>query len=154
MKKILLFFLVTILSSSLYAQDINVSGRVTDSSDGSSLPGVNVLLKGTANGTTTDSDGRYRLSVPAESSVLVFSSIGLTTQEIEVSGRSEINVTMTADVKQLSEVVVTALGIERKRNELTYSSQQVTSDQITSTRNSNFVNALSGKVAGLDIKTN
>lgn len=154
MKKILLLFLVTMLSASLFAQEMNVSGRVTDATDGLPLPGVNVVVKGTTNGTVTDTDGRYSLNVPGSSGVLIFSFIGLVTQEVEIGGRQVINVPMSSDVTQLSEVVVTALGIERKRNELPYAAQQVTGEQISTTRNSNFVNALSGKVAGIDIKTN
>lgn len=154
MKKILLICFVTILSFSAFAQEMNVSGRVTDANDGLPLPGVNVVVKGTTNGTVTDAEGKYSLTVPAPSSVLIFSFIGLVTQEVEVSGRQVIDPSMKSDVTQLNEVVVTALGIERKRNELPYAAQQVTSEQITATRNSNFVNALSGKVAGIDIKTN
>ena len=154
MKKILLLLLVTILSIPVLAQETNVSGTVTDEADGVPLPGVNVVVKGTTNGTVTNSDGKYSLTVPSPSSTLVFSFIGLVTQEVEVAGRQVIDVPMKSDITQLSEVVVTALGIERKRNELPYAAQQVTGDQITSTRNANFVNALSGKVAGIDIKTN
>ena len=154
MKKILLFCLVTILSASAYAQEMTVSGRVTDATEGIPLPGVNVVVKGTTNGTVTDTDGRYSLNVPSSSSVLIFSFIGLVTQEIDMAGRQIIDVPMSSDVTQLTEVVVTALGIERKRNELPYAAQQVTGEQISTTRNSNFVNALSGKVAGIDIKTN
>lgn len=154
MKKILLIILVTILSHCALAQDLNVSGRVTDANDGVPLPGVNVVVKGTTNGTVTDTEGKYSLTVPPGSSVLIFSFIGLVTQEIDVNGRQVIDVPMRADVTQLNEVVVTALGIERKRNELPYAAQQVTGEQITTTRNANFVNALSGKVAGIDIKTN
>ncbi|MBT1698878.1 SusC/RagA family TonB-linked outer membrane protein [Fulvivirgaceae bacterium PWU4] len=154
MKKILLSFIMTVLSLCLWAQDRTVSGRVTDGSDGSPLPGVNVVLKGTNNGTVTDQDGRYSLSVPASANALIFSFIGLVTQEVSLDGRQVVDVSMQSDVKQLSEVVVTALGIERKRNELPYAAQQVSSEQITQTRNGNFVNALSGKVAGLDIKAN
>ncbi|HET6540499.1 MAG TPA: carboxypeptidase-like regulatory domain-containing protein, partial [Chryseolinea sp.] len=154
MKKILLLLLVTILSIPVLAQETNVSGSVTDESDGTPLPGVNVVVKGTTNGTVTNSDGKYSLTVPSPSSTLVFSFIGLVTQEVEVGGRQVIDVPMKSDITQLSEVVVTALGIERKRNELPYAAQQVTGDQITTTRNANFVNALSGKVAGIDIKTN
>jgi TonB-linked SusC/RagA family outer membrane protein len=154
MKQILLFCLATIVSVGAFAQEMNVSGRVTDATDGVPLPGVNVVVKGTTNGTVTDTDGRYNLTVPNPSSTLVFSFIGLVTQEIDIAGRQVVDVPMASDVTQLSEVVVTALGIERKRNELPYAAQQVTGEQITTTRNANFVNALSGKVAGIDIKTN
>jgi TonB-dependent SusC/RagA subfamily outer membrane receptor len=154
MKKILLLILFTV-PISLFAQEIVVTGKVRDADQGQPLPGVNVILKGTANGTTTDANGAYSLNVPnGASSVLVFSFIGLATQEVEVKGRQVIDVSMATDVTQLGEVVVTALGIERNRNELPYAAQQVTSEQIVSTRNSNFVNALSGKVAGVDVKAN
>ena len=141
MKKILLLLLVTILSIPVLAQETNVSGTVTDEADGVPLPGVNVVVKGTTNGTVTNSDGKYSLTVPSPSSTLVFSFIGLVTQEVEVAGRQVIDLPMKSDITQLSEVVVTALGIERKRNELPYAAQQVTGDQIAATRNANFVNA-------------
>src|SRR5688572_22800881 len=99
MKKTLLFFLMTILSVGMYAQDRTVSGRVTDESDGSPLPGVNVVLKGTTNGTVTDTDGRYSLSVPAASNALIFSFIGLVTQEVSLDGRQVIDIVMKSDVK-------------------------------------------------------
>jgi TonB-linked SusC/RagA family outer membrane protein len=153
MTKILLLFLCT-LSFSLQAQEISVSGKVTDSDEGAPLPGVNVIVKGTANGATTDANGMYRINAPSSSSVLVFSFIGLASQEIEINARQTVDVAMSADITQLGEVVVTALGIERNRNELPYAAQQVTAEQLTTTRNANFVNALSGKVAGVDIKAN
>lgn len=154
MKSFLLFFLTTILCTGLYAQERNVSGQVTDANDGSPLPGVNVIIKGTSQGSVTDTNGRYTLAVPEGSNSLVFSFIGLVTQEVALEGRLVVDVSMQTDMRQLNEVVVTALGVERKRNELPYAAQNVTGEQITQTRNSNFVNALSGKVAGLDIKAN
>src|SRR5688500_2363651 len=116
MKKIILLCLTAVLtlaSSELWAQDRTVTGRVTGQEDGSPLPGVNVVLKGTTNGTATDADGRYSLTVPADGGILVFSFIGLETQEIAVGTRTTVDVPMQSDVTQLSEVVVTALGVER-----------------------------------------
>ena len=136
-----------------HAQTSVVSGTVTDE-DGGPLPGVNVVEKGTANGAVTDANGEYNLNLTGSNAVLVFTFIGLETMEIPVAGRTLVDVQMLPDVRQLSEVVVTALGIERDRNELPYAAQQVTSEQVTQSRNNNFVNALSGKVAGLDIKAN
>lgn len=153
MKQILLLFLLSI-PLALTAQEMTVSGKVADADQRMPLPGVNVIVKGTANGTTTDADGMYSIQVPGPSSVLVFSFIGLTTQEVQVEGRQQIDVYMQSDVTQLGEVVVTALGIERNRNELPYAAQQVGGEQLVTTRNTNFVNALSGKVAGIDIKAN
>lgn len=140
------------VGSATYAQERTVSGRVTSAEEGSAIPGVNVVLKGTSNGTVTDAQGRYTLV--ASEGTLVFSFIGLKSTEAEIGGRSIIDVQMESDATQLSEVVVTALGIQRNKNELPYAAQQVTSDQIVQTRGANFVTSLSGRVAGLDIKTN
>lgn len=157
MKKILLPGLTAVLilaTSVLWAQDMVVSGRVTDADDGSGLPGVNVVLEGTTNGTVTDVDGGYSLTVPGAEGTLVFTFVGMGTQEVPINGRTQIDVAMTADVAQLSEVVITAMGIERTRNELAYAAQKVDGEQVARTRDNNFVNSLSGKVAGLDIKRN
>ncbi|HEY3430149.1 MAG TPA: carboxypeptidase-like regulatory domain-containing protein, partial [Cyclobacteriaceae bacterium] len=152
MKKILLLLCAIGISWGLYAQEITVSGRVTSSEDGSALPGVNVLLKGTTNGTATDADGKYSLSVPSTGGVLIFSFIGLKTQEISIDGRTTIDIGLSLDATELSEVVVTAMGIERSKNELAYAAQKVDGEALSQTRDNNFVNALSGKVAGVDIK--
>lgn len=151
-KKFLLFIWLTVIGYAAFAQDRTVTGRVTSADDGSALPGVNVLVKGTSYGTATDSDGRYSLSVPGSGGVLIFSFIGLQSQEILIGERSVIDVSLVLDATQLSEVVVTALGIERNKNELGYSAQQIGGDQISQTRGANFVSSLSGKVSGVDIK--
>lgn len=135
-----------------WAQEKTVTGRVISADDGSSLPGVNVLVKGTTNGSATDANGVYSISVPESGATLVFTFIGLTSQEVEVGTRSAIDVTMQPDVTQLSEVVVTALGVERNKNELPYAAQEVRGEEVTRNRQVNFVNALSGKIAGVDIK--
>lgn len=103
-----------------------VQGRVVSSEDGSGLPGVNVVVKGTTVGTVTDSDGNYSLSLPANSSVLVFSFIGMQTQEVAIAGRSHLNVSMVSDVSKLEEVVVTAQGISHERRSLAYSVSTIT----------------------------
>ena len=139
-----------LLANQVYAQERAVTGRVTGE-DGSVLPGVNISLKGTNRGTTTDGKGDYSISAEANST-LVFSFIGFQSTEVVVGNQSTINVALKNDVSQLQEVVVTALGQERKRNELVYAAQQVTAEQITQTRNPNLMNSLSGKVAGVDIK--
>jgi TonB-linked SusC/RagA family outer membrane protein len=156
MRRILLLCLTAVFmlaSSELWAQDRTVSGKVTASEDGSPLPGVNVVLKGTTNGAVTDADGAYNLTVPSAGGTLVFTFIGLKSQEVEIGTRTSVDVGMEQDATQLSEVVVTALGIERNKNELAYSAQQVAGDQVTMNRSVNFINSLSGKVSGVDIKT-
>ncbi|MTI40274.1 SusC/RagA family TonB-linked outer membrane protein [Fulvivirga lutimaris] len=132
------------------AQDRTVSGKVTAEDDNSSLPGVNVLLKGTSTGTITDADGNYTISVP-ENSILVFSFVGLKSQEVNIGARAVIDVQMESDIRQLSEVVVTAAGIEANKRELGYSIQNVDSDEIMKSGENNFVSALSGKVAGVQV---
>src|SRR5262245_61873154 len=98
------------MASTVWAQDRTVSGKVTSVEDGSGLPGVNVVVKGTSIGAVTTVDGNYTLAVPATGSTLVFTFIGLQTEEVEIGTRTLIDVQMTADITQLSEVVVVAYG--------------------------------------------
>lgn len=130
-----------------------VTGKVTSLEDATALPGVNVVLKGTTIGTTTDADGSFSLSVPADG-ILVFSFIGLKTQEIQIGQSTVINLQMQFDSNQLSEVVVTALGIERSKDALGYSFQDVNGKQLTEARSANIMNGLSGKIAGVRISPN
>ncbi len=153
MKKIVLSFTAVLLfmAIAVNAQEITVSGVVTSAEDASALPGVNVVVKGSTTGTVTDVNGRYTLQAPSDGT-LVFTFIGLLSQEVAIANRTSIDVRLEQDIKQLSEVVVTALGIERNKNELPYSAQEVRGDEVTRNRQTNFVNALSGKIAGVDIK--
>ncbi len=153
MKRSLLLCLSAILllsSGAVWGQELTISGRVT-AEDASGVPGVNVVVKGSTTGTVTDADGNYSISAPGNGT-LVFTFIGLESQEVAINGRTTINVQMAQDVRQLNEVVVTALGIERSKNELPFAAQEVTGDEVTRNRQTNFVNALSGKIAGVDIK--
>ncbi|MBD0257520.1 MAG: SusC/RagA family TonB-linked outer membrane protein [Cytophagales bacterium] len=132
------------------AQDKTVTGRVTSAEDASALPGVNVVVRGSSSGTVTDAQGRYSISV-GDGTTLVFSFVGLTTQEIPVNNRSAIDVQLQADVRQLGEVVVTALGIEREEKALPYAVQEVKGDVATGINQPNPLSSLSGRVAGLQI---
>src|SRR5688572_15296813 len=106
MKKFLLLSLSFVfVAGSVLAQERVVSGKVTSTEDGSALPGVNVVLKGTTNGTVTDADGNYKLNVPATGGILVLSFIGLQTQEVPIGEQSVVNAALALDVQQLSEVV-------------------------------------------------
>jgi len=112
MKKFLLLcFSFVFASFSVLAQERVISGKVTSSDDGSSLPGVNVVLKSTTNGAVTDAEGNYKISVPADGGILVFSFIGMKTLEVVINDRVTVDVTMESDVSNLEEVVVTAQGI-------------------------------------------
>jgi TonB-linked SusC/RagA family outer membrane protein len=152
MNKCLLGFLTLFLVAGYAAvAQHRVSGRVTSSLDGSSLPGVSVLVKGTTTGTSTDSNGQYTIEVPDENAILVLSFIGFTTQEISVGSQTSIIVQMTEDAQQLGEVIVTALGIEREKKGLTYSVQDVKVEELSKARELNVINSLSGKIAGISI---
>jgi TonB-linked SusC/RagA family outer membrane protein len=153
MKKTLLFLLISLwISFESVGQDRTISGKVTSAEDGSTLPGVNVVVKGTTNGTVTDANGAYSVSIPSSGTVLVFTFIGLISQEVDAGERAIIDIQMTQDAKQLTEVVVTAQGIERTKNELAYSAQKIDGNAVSQTRDNNFINGLSGKIAGVDIK--
>lgn len=155
MKKSLLTTLCILLlaATQLYAQNHTVTGKVTAKEDGLPVPGVSVSIKGTTTGTQTDVSGRFSLSVP-DNTTLSFSFIGYITQSVPVSGNT-MNVVLVASSQQLGEVVVTgALGISRTRNQQSYAAQQVSGDEVNKTRSSSFVNGLSGKVAGLEIRQN
>ena len=150
MRNILLMVLCLGLTFSLQAQDKTVSGKVIDDA-GDPVPGANVIVKGTSNGTTTSLDGTYRLTIPQDGGTLVFSFIGMLTQEIAIGSRTVVDITMQSDVTELEEVVVTALGLERQKDQLGYSAQQVNTDQLVKSSETNIVNALNGKVAGVQI---
>lgn len=128
-----------------------VSGRVTSSMDGAPLPGVSVLVKGTNTGTSTDADGRFAIYVPDNTAVLVLSFIGFSSQDVSVGNQTNIDIQMREDTQELREVVVTALGIEREKKALTYSIQEVKTDELSKARELNVINSLSGKVAGISI---
>lgn len=115
------------------------------------MPGVNVVLKGTALGTVTDAEGNFKLNVPSAGGTLVFSFIGLTTQEIEIGERTVVDVQMAQDVKQLSEVVVTGAGIERDKRTLGYRMESVQGSKVQQVSEVDPLRALNGKIAGVNI---
>lgn len=122
-----------------------VKGKVVDSNQ-SALAGVSILVKGTTKGTVTDASGNYTISV-GKSAVLIFQSLGFAAKEIEVGGRSTIDVVLESTSQNLDEVVVTALGIKREQKALGYSVGTISSKEITASGNTNFGSALYGKVA-------
>lgn len=149
LKLSVLFFLV---SASAMAQ--TVTGRITSETDGSPLPGVSVLVKGTTTGTTTDIDGRYTLNVPdTESSVLIMSFIGFAAQEIPVNNRTIIDVAMAEDVTMMNEIVVIGYGTQ-KRSDLTGAVGSVNEQKLKERPATSLNQALSGKIAGVQVNTN
>ena len=137
-------------SIKISSRESPVSGSVT-SVNGESLPGVNVLLKGTSTGTVTDLDGQYSLDSPGPEGTLIFSFIGYATQEVPINGRAVIDVVMEDESESLQEIVVTAMGIRREAKSLTYSAQVVDGSSLDEARETNVINSLQGKVAGVTI---
>jgi len=130
-------------------KEVPVSGTVKDA-QGGSLPGATVRVKGTAIGTSSDVNGKFTLNAP-ENAVLVVSYAGFQTKEISIGTQTSIDVVLAEDTKQLTDVVVTALGIKKERRALGYSVTQVGGETLTQARENNITNSLVGKVAGLDI---
>ena len=153
MRKILLLAVV-MLSGYSYglAQDRTVSGRVTSTEDGTPLPGVNVVLKGTTNGTATDADGRYTLTYQDEGGALIFSFIGLQTQEVAIGGRTVIDVTLALDVTQLTEIVVTETGYTRDKR-YAGAASTISGNVIARTPVASLDQSLQGRVAGVQVNS-
>lgn len=129
-----------------------IAGTVTSASDGTGLPGVSILVKGTSTGAVTDQDGKYTIAV-SNDDVLVFSFVGFESQEVPVGGRSVIDIVMQESIAALDEVVVTALGIKRDEKSLGYSVAKVGGEEFTRVAQENFLNSMSGKVAGVTINS-
>jgi TonB-linked SusC/RagA family outer membrane protein len=143
--------LVVICSGQAIArQDSTVSGTITSVEDGSALPGVNVIVKGTTTGTVTDIDGKYSLRVPSRDAVLVFSAIGFSTTEVTVGSQSQISVGMEVDVKSLNEVVVVGYGTQDKRD-VTASIASIDGEALTRIPTGNAMEAMKGQIAGVDV---
>ena len=151
---LLFTFLPLLLSFTTLAQERVISGLVTSKEDGMAVPGANVVIKGTSIGTITGPDGRYSLNVPDDAETMVVSFIGLVPAEIPINGQTVIDVAMITDAKQLSEVVVTALGLERDTKALGYSVQEIKGDELGAVPTQSVVNNMSGRIAGLQVSTN
>lgn len=148
--KLLFVFLVLTASFQMNAQEITVTGTVTSSMDASALPGVSVVLQGTQQGTQTDFDGNYTIETQ-KGDVLLFSFVGMASQAITIGDLSQIDVVLLEDAESLDEVIVTALGMKKEKKALTYSAQEVKGDELTRVKQTNPINSLSGKSAGLTI---
>lgn len=143
--------LVCLLWSPAWAQDRTITGRVLAAEDGAPIPGASILLKGSNKGANTDANGAYSISIPSQGGTLVFSFVGSATQEIEVGNRSTIDVSLANDAKQLGEVVVTAVGIQREKKALAYAITNVKGDLLQQRSEPDPLRALSGKVPGVNI---
>ncbi|WP_247232985.1 SusC/RagA family TonB-linked outer membrane protein [Telluribacter sp. SYSU D00476] len=154
MRKTLLVLIWGCLCSTLsMAQVRQLTGKITAAEDGLGLPGASVIFKGTNVGTNTDADGNFKITVP-DDGILVFSFVGYLSQEVPIGGKTNFDIKLNADTRQLAEVVVTAFGIEREKKALGYTVQEIKGSSLTESRSTNVANGLSGKIAGLRIQSN
>src|SRR5579871_3689230 len=145
-----LSFLLTFLMICFFAHAQNtVTGKVTDSA-GKGLSGISVQVKGSAKGTFTKTDGSFSIVAPANAT-LVFSGIGFGVKETSLNGQTNINVSLEERQNELNTVVVTALGIKKNAKDLSYSVQKVSSEELTTVKDANFTNSLSGKASNVTI---
>ena len=151
--RMVLMLTLVLCTSMAYAQDRTISGKITDGSDGSGLPGVNILAKGTAAGTVTDVEGNYSLSVPESAETLVISSVGYLSEEIDIAGKSVIDLALFADVKTLDELVVVGYGTQKKAT-VTTAISSVSSEDLTKTAVSTLEQALQGRAPGVTVTNN
>jgi len=149
-KALILIYLIMVASLSSFSQQRTVSGTVTLAATGERLTAVTISVRGTAIGTITDNDGNFTLQVPA-SGTLVASFVGMKTVQVPLTSSSVYNFTLESESLGIDEVVVTALGIRREKKAIGYSVQDVGNEQLAEVKPMNAVNALSGKVAGVQI---
>ena len=149
---LLAFFLIT--GMQLVQAQKTVTGKITGADDGQGIPGVTVLVKGTTIGAISSPDGTYKITFDEKYNVLVFSFVGMGSQEIEVGSQTTIDVKMESGITEIEGAVITALGISREKKSLGYATQEVSGDELNTVKNENFVNSISGKVSGVQVKTN
>lgn len=148
-KLLLVFLLLPFFSFQVFSQ--TVTGKVSDA-EGKGIENISVQVKGTTTGTATNASGEYSINA-ASNAVLVFSSVGYTSQEVSVAGRTVVNIVLINNNKDLGEVVVTALGISKQARGLGYATSNVKAEELTVNRTANPLNALQGKVAGVNISS-
>ncbi|MEM9721218.1 MAG: SusC/RagA family TonB-linked outer membrane protein [Bacteroidota bacterium] len=141
-----------VLCSWVFAQQRTLSGTVVDP-EGEPMVGATVQVQGSNSGTLTNQEGRYELSIPENAAVLMVSYIGYATQEIAINGKTTLDVTLQTEEVQLGDVVITALGIRKESKKLGYATTTVAPEEVSVNRTPNFMNALQGKVAGVNVST-
>ena len=150
-KKIPILLVACLLSIVTFAQEMTVSGTVSDQTG--PLPGVNVLVAGSSNGVATDFDGKYTINNVSSDATLIFSSLGYLSQEIQVNGRTSINITLLENLEEMDEVIVVAYG-NQSREEVTGAISTVDSEDITATPIATADQALQGRAAGVSVINN
>ncbi|MVN93015.1 SusC/RagA family TonB-linked outer membrane protein [Mucilaginibacter aquatilis] len=153
-KTLLLSIVVLFSFSNIFAQQRIITGKVTESETSAILPGVSVTVKGTTIGVNTNSEGRYSLSVPSNASVLVFTQVGMQPTEISINNQNVINVQLKPDSRQLSEVIVNAIGVETQRDKFASSVSTVKGKNIAQSGETNLLTGMSNKLSGVLITRN
>lgn len=149
----MLVLVLAVMSGSVFAQSKTITGKVTSSQDGLGIPGVTIQIKGTTIGAITDIDGNYAINVSPSHKTLVFSYVSMKTTEVAIGTQTKIDVVMEQDVVQIDEVVVTALGISREKKSLGYATQEVGGEELSTVKRDNFINSLSGRAAGVQVRS-
>ena len=152
MKKLSILLVLLLLTAMQVLAQRTITGRVTSADDGNGIPGVTVLVKGTSNGVLTDVDGKFRINVPKDATALQFSFIGMKMQDVALSASDIMDVVMQSEVQNIEGVIVTALGISREKKSLGYAVSEVTGKEMARGGNPSMNTALSGKVAGVEVK--
>jgi TonB-linked SusC/RagA family outer membrane protein len=152
MRKLSFLLVLLLLTAAQVLAQRTITGKVTSADDGSGIPGVTVLVKGTQNGVLTDIDGQYKITVPKDATTLTFTFIGLKTHEVTLTASNIVDVAMESEAQKLEGVVVTALGITREKKSLGYAVTEVSGADMARGGNPNMNTALSGKVAGVEVK--
>lgn len=147
----MLFALLAFVGLSLQAQRVQITGTVTSADDGLSVPGASIVVRGTTIGTITDFDGKYTLDIPGNSTHLIFSFVGLKTQEIAIDGRETIDVVLESDVFGLDEVVVSGVASGTPRKKLSVTVGVVSEEQLKEVPATSAATALQGKLAGVKV---
>ena len=153
-KLLLVFIMILVLFGNVFAQERNISGRITSASDGSPLPGVNVVVAGTSSGTISDVNGKYSIKIPAGSNVLEFTFVGMKPYSATIGVSSTIDVVLENSEEMLEEVVVTALGIKRQVKALGYAQQEIGTAELSASRETNLTSFLTAKAAGVQVSKN
>lgn len=154
MRKIVFLIVLLFTCTQFVLAQTTITGVVTSADDGQPIPGAAVQVKGTTVGVTTDVNGRYSLRVPEDAEVLQFSFVGMATKDVTIGTQTVINVILETEALDIEGVVVTALGISREKKSLGYATQQVSGDEMNRVRTDNFINNLSGRAAGVQIRAN
>lgn len=154
MKRLCVFLacLVLVGINLVQAQTVRITGTVKSSEDGMPIPGVSVIVKGTTTGAATNIDGKYELNVAADAQTLVFSSVGFKSQEVEIGGRSLIDITLQSETLQVEELVVTAVGIKRSSKSVGYAVSTVNAENATAKAEPDLLKSIQGRVPGVDVR--